>query len=513
MNFELLLEAERRGILPIDKAELLAEARKRGLVGAPQGGSSTNSQAVQELQRKLKAGLAGAVNTASLGFADEATGLVEGAITAPGEGTFAEGYASGRDRVRAEHLKLREAEPGVYGAGQVAGAVGTAFAPGARIATLPRGAGVAPRVAASAAEGAAFGGMYGFGEGEGQEDRFDRAQSGAMLGAIVGGATPAAGAGIERYLKTKTRSKIAAAMKGQAKSGDELMAEAAGLYDDAAAQGTTATPQQTSALADKTARRLVDEGLTGPSGEIAPGYSSAAGNQALLMDYADASMNPKQMQAVRRSLMETARKSGSEGRIGSQMVDAFDEVMEPLAPQIKQGNAVYSRAMKVKRLDEIAELAKADAGVNYSQSGYEQALRRRYNNLHKRIVEGKEKGWTPDEAAEIKRVANGGRVENFMRGMGRAAPSGIINIGMGGGMPYLIGNSIGGPGLGAALGAGTLAAGATGRKIATMMQGKNTDIVKALAATGGKMPKMITSEEPRKLIEAMLRRGLSVAPQ
>lgn len=36
MDFELLLEAERRGILPPDKVELLTEARKRGLVpGAP----------------------------------------------------------------------------------------------------------------------------------------------------------------------------------------------------------------------------------------------------------------------------------------------------------------------------------------------------------------------------------------------------------------------------------------------------------------------------------------------
>mgnify|MGYP001810911218 CR=1 FL=1 len=38
MNLDLLLEAERRGILPADKAQLLAEARRRGLVpgDAPQ---------------------------------------------------------------------------------------------------------------------------------------------------------------------------------------------------------------------------------------------------------------------------------------------------------------------------------------------------------------------------------------------------------------------------------------------------------------------------------------------
>ena len=32
MDIELLLEAEKRGILPPDKVELLAEARRRGLV-------------------------------------------------------------------------------------------------------------------------------------------------------------------------------------------------------------------------------------------------------------------------------------------------------------------------------------------------------------------------------------------------------------------------------------------------------------------------------------------------
>lgn len=58
MDFELLLEAERRGILPSDKADLLTEARRRGLVpGAPSAAApsevlSEQKEAAPAFQRR-----------------------------------------------------------------------------------------------------------------------------------------------------------------------------------------------------------------------------------------------------------------------------------------------------------------------------------------------------------------------------------------------------------------------------------------------------------------------------
>ena len=173
----------------------------------PEGGVSTNSPAVSELGNKLKAMAAGGVNMATLGAADEATGLVKGLLEAPGEGTFKEGYTSGRDAVRAEHERLRTEESGPYASGQVLGGLGLALSPANQMATLSRGKGLLSRTAASTAEGTAIGGVYGFNEGTGIEDRMERAKAGGQMGAIVGALTPVAGAGIQKYLDQRATKK------------------------------------------------------------------------------------------------------------------------------------------------------------------------------------------------------------------------------------------------------------------------------------------------------------------
>ena len=45
MDWELILEAERRGILPADKAQLLAEARRRGLAPSAEQPKQEQQQA------------------------------------------------------------------------------------------------------------------------------------------------------------------------------------------------------------------------------------------------------------------------------------------------------------------------------------------------------------------------------------------------------------------------------------------------------------------------------------
>ena len=70
-KIQLLLEAERRGILPPDKAALLAEARRRGLVP---GGTTTEAPAPTPEQPKERLGFVNAFieSAKTLGLADEA---------------------------------------------------------------------------------------------------------------------------------------------------------------------------------------------------------------------------------------------------------------------------------------------------------------------------------------------------------------------------------------------------------------------------------------------------------
>ena len=61
----------------------------------------------------------------------------------------------------------------------------------------------------------------------------------------------------------------------------------------------------------------------------------------------------------------------------------------------------------------------------------------------------------------IRKVANGGPVDNLFRWIGKAAPTGIVSGGLAGGAGYLAGGPIGA--------AAVLGAGAAGRGLATKM--------------------------------------------
>ena len=231
MDFELLLEAERRGILPADKQALLNEARQRGMIptseleqialaarrkklaarveaaklaqganaqGEQPGGVSTNSEAISDFKRKMGAGIAGAVNGATFGLADEATGLIGGVGSMLSGDGFSSGYTSERDAVRAEHAKRQQADPMEYGAGQIGGAVVPAIAT-APLATGATGLGTVGRgIALGGAEGA----LHGFGNGEGMDGRIDGAKWGAVSGAAFGGAVPMAVGGARLAYRT-----------------------------------------------------------------------------------------------------------------------------------------------------------------------------------------------------------------------------------------------------------------------------------------------------------------------
>ena len=203
-------------------------------------------------------------------------------------------------------------------------------------------------------------------------------------------------------------------------------------------------------------------------------------------DFASGAMNPDQMQAVRRTFQSAAGSAdGAERRIGTIMLKAFDDFVEPLAPQFKEANALYSRAMKGRVIEEAVDLAGNRAG-QFTGSGFENALHTEFRRLNRDIIKGRLKGLTADQISAIKKVAEGGPVENVLRGIGKAAPTGIVSAGIGGGMPFLVGNSLGGPAVGGLLSGGTMLAGGLGRKAATVMQRGNADIVAGLmrSATG-----------------------------
>jgi hypothetical protein len=211
MNLDLLLEAERRGILPADKAQLLAEARRRGLVpgAAPAGPTNTNPgvnpeappemllnpQTGQYTSRELltnamqpsraEAAQIGGMQGLSFGGADE----VMGGAAALTDG--AEGYTFGREYTRSAEDAARRDFPWTTGGAEVAGAATTALTYGAPAWSRYGMTGTPGAMASGATlgglEGLVYGGLSGEGSGR---DRVVNALKFAGMGIGAGGAVP-----------------------------------------------------------------------------------------------------------------------------------------------------------------------------------------------------------------------------------------------------------------------------------------------------------------------------------
>lgn len=213
-QLELMMEADRRGILPPDKKVLLDEAKRRGLIPGVEAPVSEAPQAsatppVQDTPAPVAEApkpsginpVSGAIDQAlqgaTFGFSDE---LIGGARAAMESGVnlvrgqdanFGENYTKARDYER-QRLKDFEAEhPVVATASNIAGGLAGA----APAAAAVKGAGLLGGIARGAGIGAGYGALGGIGAGEGGvEDHINSALSGAVIGGGVGAALPVAGA-------------------------------------------------------------------------------------------------------------------------------------------------------------------------------------------------------------------------------------------------------------------------------------------------------------------------------
>ncbi len=475
------------------------------------GGVSTDSEAVGELAPKMKAMTAGAVDTATLGFADEATGVVQGLMEAPGEGTFIEGYTAGRDNVRAEHERLQEAERGAYTAGQLGGGVATLAVPGAQ---LLRGGGAFAKAANTAADGALIGGLYGAGSAEGGlEPRAEQALIGAGIGGTVGVGARATGAGIQRFLDDRAGKKAIKELIKDAPTTEERFAAGQRLYDQIDEADVQISPQAFDVTRDKIREALrtrtgFDE-LPGP-GSLTPNSARVMG----IMDEAANRMSADETAALPfRSLDQMRRQAGAaagnvtnkaDQKAGMEIISGLDDFVntmddtavvsgnrEVLQDAIPQAREEWSRALKSQAIDDA--IASSEDYLSGSASGLRNEL--------KKLLKGKRgNAFTDAEKAVIRQGIRG------------SAPEQVLNL-LGGGLGQLgqvgVGFGVGGP-LGALAGAG---AAAGSRKLSEAVMRKNAEKIRKIMATGGLEELPVAPGQGRALLEDMLRRSLAVTAQ
>jgi hypothetical protein len=186
------------------------------------------------------------------------------------------------------------------------------------------------------------------------------------------------------------------------------------------------------------------------------------------------------------------------------VIDVEDAMSPKIASKeaiasLKEARSLYSKSIKSDVIGDLIERAEITAGANYTQSGIENALRQELKSLAKnpkRLA-----GFNATEKEAIKAAAKGGNLQNFMRYVGKLAPTSVIAGGGAVGLGYLAGG---------ATGAAVLPViGGAGRYAATQMGMNNMRNIQDLVALG-RAPEITQSRTG--LIPTTATRGL-LSPQ
>jgi hypothetical protein len=222
--------------------------------------------------------------------------------------------------------------------------------------------------------------------------------------------------------------------------------------------------------------RISQEAFEGAVGQLVDDFAKAGGRQSL---------TPKTYAAIQELRAEAAaggitiakaeelRRVLGKARSGIEEADrasanaaihALDDFMENLKPnQLRQSlgdanasgvigkegveyisaaRSLWGRARKTELMEEMIEAASIRAKGRYHGAGFENSMRMEFTNLAVRLAKNKKlrAQYTAAEIAAIKQVAKGTPIQNVLRWVGKAAPTGVISAGggMSAGM-YLLG--------------------------------------------------------------------------
>jgi hypothetical protein len=221
-----------------------------------------------------------------------------------------------------------------------------------------------------------------------------------------------------------------------------------------------------------------------------------------IKDTKNSNVSLENMEILRR-IGQAAGSSAdaSERRLASIMIDNLDDFVETAQPnQLAKGSSeavsaltdareLWKRAKKTEIIDDLRASAELRAEANFSQSGMENALRRKLVNLADNPK--KLRAFTKEEQNAIKVAAKGGPIQNALRLVGKLAPTSVVSGGVSGGFGYLAGGPMGAVGLPVIGGASRLGA--------TQLGLRNIEQLRNRLATGNTP---IPQVSPRSLIGA-----------
>lgn len=314
-----------------------------------------------------------------------------------------------------------------------------------------------------------------------------------MGGELIGGGL----AGTTMFANAGRKARMAA--EAAVPSTADLRNKASDLYSQAENLGIVGGPNVTSNLSGRLediARRaeVVDSPL----------YPHANEAVKIASRYSGQSINPTQIQVVREGLADAVQATeGRQRKIARDMLKAFDEETVPLAPELGQARNIASRYLQAGQVQKAIDLAEPGA-AQMTQSGMANALKTQFRGLDRRIIKGDET-FNPAVVKAITDVSRGTPTTNALQHIGKMAPAGVVSTGIATGVPFAIGNAIGGPAVGGALSGATLATGTAGRMFANRAVEKNAQTAELLARNGGPLQtKPLLDDEVMRQIAAQI---------
>ena len=376
--------------------------------------------------------------------------------------------------------------------GDVAGALGLGLlSGGSNVANIAK-----PTIIGMAGRGATEGGIQG--ATSGFNGAQDNTLPGRAMGALQGGAT---GSVLGALTGGVAGGVMSRAQNAAVPTTQELADQAGALYQSARASGVTASPQMTDGIANKIESIARAENVVLPSGKVNSTYPKLSGVLNVFDEYKGQTIDVGQMQAIRRNLQDAAKSlDPGERRVATMMLGEFDDFAHGVAPELAEASNLYWKSKMGEMIEEAIDLAD-NRSSQYSQSGMDNALRTQFRQLNAQIIKGRVRGVTPELADQVKKVAEGGAIDNFARAVGKFSVRGPVSA-----IPSILagtaGAGVGGP-VGAALAAGAVALpGEIGRRVAENGTVRNAALASALARSGGALPSQSYSPVSQALVNA-----------
>lgn len=398
----------------------------------------------------------------------------------------ATGMLPGRSYVN-ELSRYRQNERDMSTAGRLSADLVGALVPGAGMAgAVGRAGSWGTRALTGAAAGGLGGASYGFMEGEGEVgQRSSNAIGQAAIGALLGGAIPAAGSGIGTLLRGRAARRMTKEAARGAPTTEELRALGNRLYQQVDDAGVQIKPESF----DRARGEILDYLRNNTGYDELPGPGSLTPNSGRvmeIMDQASARMAQDPTAALPfRSLDQMRRQAGAaagnvanrtDQAAGSGVIGQLDDFVQRLGPDdvvagdpaalqsaIGQAREVWSRMSKSQMVDDAMERSE-----NYL-SGSASGVRNQFKNILQNPKLSSR--LTPAERAAMRQVTHGSTLDQIIN----LAGGGLAQMGSIGG-----GFAAGGP-FGGVLGA---AAAAGQRKLAEAVTMRNAELARAAIASG-----------------------------